>query len=92
MRRRYADQREASGLTWERFNAIVRVMMGCRQLEPKPENWVFCAERVAAMERHKQWPRIAKGPCCGLAQVFGCVCIVAWECPEHGTHHYGSHE
>lgn len=39
-------------------------------------------------------PTHAIGPlaCCPRAHALQCVCAYAYECPDHGTRHMGTHE
>lgn len=32
------------------------------------------------------------GKCCKLAKPMFCVCAYAFDCPEHGQRHYGTHD
>lgn len=37
-----------------------------------------------------EWNR--RHHCCEKAEPVGCVCAYAYSCPEHGTHHVGTHD
>ncbi len=30
--------------------------------------------------------------CCAKATAISCVCFKSWSCPDHGSHHVGSHD
>lgn len=37
-------------------------------------------------------PQNRTGACCPKAKPMACVCEYAWECPDHGVKHIGTHD
>ena len=92
LRQRYRDLAASCDLTIREMNRrcrgifCVNASLGQR----RPKDWVAAAQIVAKSVIFKDWPW--EWPCCGDVRLLDCVCRFAYHCPEHGTHHVGSHE
>ena len=46
----------------------------------------------ACQARQNELPKCHPKACCEKAEIINCVCEIAWNCPEHGTRHHGTHD
>lgn len=90
-RRQYLELREASGLPAEEFDRRAHVIVSQGHAVTH-QAWLRAAQTVSAWHKFPNWPQNIGRPCCGLAEIRPCVCVVSIECPAHGRRCYGSHE